>query len=82
MPRGVSSGHLEALLGAAAANRFIIEVEPEPPAWQGQSQPSRAARREIASRRMRFRVMHEVAHAFFYDRSETVPRRLFPLAEP
>lgn len=66
-------GELQALLAPRPSNRFSIEVDSEPAGgWRSVPSP---LRREVDLQRMRFRVCHEIAHSFFYDRHHDLPRR-------
>lgn len=67
-------GGLQALLAPRSGNWFSIEVDPEPQGgWR--SVPGHL-RRQVAMQRLRFRVCHEIAHSFFYDRTVSLPRRV------
>lgn len=66
----------EALLIPLDGDRFGICIDPTPPGgWGG---VRRAVRPELRRHRHRFRVAHEIAHTFFYDRTGGRPRRVFP----
>jgi hypothetical protein len=69
-----ASRQQEALLIPMDGNRFGISVDPTPPGGWSRIRP--AIRGELRSHRYRFRVAHEIAHTFFYDRSRDRPRRL------
>lgn len=59
---------LEALLVPRAGDRFGLIVDPRPACgWRARSEGDRATERQ----RLRFRIGHEIAHSFFYDRSPT-----------
>lgn len=66
----------EALLVPAEGNRFGICVDPTPAGGWAQVRPS--LRSEIRRHRFRFRVAHEIAHTFFYDRTMPEPQRTLP----
>lgn len=70
---GGARGGLEGVLAPARGDRFEIHVDPEPPG--GWSRIPAAVRQSLRRQRLRFRVAHEVAHSFFYDRDGDVPRR-------
>jgi hypothetical protein len=72
-----AEGKLQALLFPAARDRFSILVDTEPPGGWANVDP--VMRPTLHDHRLRFRVCHEVAHTFFFDRSGPVPR---PLAGP
>jgi IrrE N-terminal-like domain len=69
-----ASGQQEALLIPMDGNRFGICVDPTPPGGWSRIRP--AIRSELRTNRHRFRVAHEIAHTFFYDRTVARPRRL------
>jgi hypothetical protein len=58
------------------ANRFRIWVDPTPPG--GWARIDAAVRPILRRHRLRFRVAHEIAHSFFYQRGSGVPRRAVP----
>jgi hypothetical protein len=72
----VASGGCEALLVPRCGDRFAVIVDPTP--RDGWGCRSSATRGEIARRRIRFRVMHELAHTLFYSRSGDTPWRHGP----
>jgi hypothetical protein len=63
-------GH-EALLVPWSDGSFRILVDPFPPGAQ-------AVTRDLIERRNRFRIAHEIAHSFFYDRKCAPAQRLVP----
>jgi hypothetical protein len=66
-----AEGKLQALLFPAPMNRFSVLVDPEPPGgWERVDPGVRSALRD---HRLRFRICHEAAHSFFFDRSKHVP---------
>lgn len=69
-----ASGQQEALLIPMKGNRFGICVDPVPSGGWSRVRP--AVRSELRRHRHRFRVAHEIAHSFFYDRTADRPRRL------
>lgn len=71
-----AAGQQEALLVPLDNDRFGICVDPTPRG--GWSRVSPTLRVEVRRHRFRFRVAHEIAHTFFYDRTSTRPRRLLP----
>ena len=64
-------GRLQALLFPKAENRFSVYVDPEPPGGWTAVEPEVQA--ELREHRMRFRICHEVAHSFFFDREGELP---------
>lgn len=77
---GGARGGLEAVLAPAEGDHFEIHVDPEPRGgWDRVPAPARAT---LQRQRLRFRVAHEIAHSFFYERDGSVPRRrLAPSAQ-
>lgn len=72
-PLGGARGGLEAVIAPAPEDRFEIHVDPEPRGgWGNVPEPMRATLRR---QRLRFRVAHEIAHSFFYERDGSMPRR-------
>jgi hypothetical protein len=71
-----AEGRLQGLLFPAPHNRFDILVDPEPPGGWDAIHPS--MRRPLRDHRMRFRICHEVAHTFFFNRSGSAPQPLVP----
>lgn len=71
MPLHGSEGRLQALLFPRTRNRFSVYVDPEPPGGWAQVEPQVQA--ELREHRMRFRICHEVAHSFFFDRDGDLP---------
>lgn len=69
-------GGVEAMLLPQAANRFRIWVDPTPPGGWNRINPT--VRSTLRRHRLRFRVAHEIAHSFFYQRDGGVPRRAVP----
>jgi hypothetical protein len=69
----------EALLIPMEDNRFGICVDPTPPGGWRRVRPS--VRGELRRHRFRFRVAHEIAHSFFYDRTTATPQRTLPSSE-
>jgi len=67
-------GRLQALLFPRARNRFSVYVDPEPPGGWAQMEPQIQA--ELREHRLRFRICHEVAHSFFFDRDGELPRAI------
>lgn len=70
---GGARGGLEAVLAPAKGDRFEIHVDPEPFGGWGSVPPD--MRVMLRRQRLRFRVAHEMAHSFFYDREGAVPCR-------
>src|SRR4051794_1777028 len=70
-------GGYEALLIPLRNDGFRIVVDPTPPdGWDHLDERARAI---VHRRRLRFRVAHEVAHGFFYERSsDRPPHRALP----
>jgi hypothetical protein len=68
-----ADGQEEALLVPLDGDRFAICVDPTPPGGWSHVRP--ALRRDVRRHRYRFRVAHEIAHTFFYDRTAGRPRR-------
>jgi hypothetical protein len=66
-----AEGRLQALLFPRTRNRFAVFVDPEPPGGWDQVEPQ--VQIELREHRMRFRICHEVAHSFFFDRAGEVP---------
>jgi hypothetical protein len=71
-----AAGGGEALLSPEPHNRFEIWVDPEPRGGWDRVPASR--RPALRRHRIRFRVAHEIAHSFFYDRGSEAPVRLVP----
>jgi IrrE N-terminal-like domain len=71
MPLHGAEGRLQALLFPKAHNRFSVYVDPEPPGGWAQVEPEVQA--ELREHRLRFRICHEVAHSFFFDRDGDLP---------
>ena len=71
-----ASGGPEALITPLPDGRMRICVDSEPKGSWGDTDPE--LKRAIARQRTRFRVGHEVAHSFFYDRREGRSRRRHP----
>jgi IrrE N-terminal-like domain len=69
-----AAGQQEALLIPMDGNRFGICVDPTPRGGWSRIRP--AIRGKLRRHRHRFRVAHEIAHTFFYDRTAGRPRRL------
>lgn len=69
-----AEGRLEALLFPHLDDRFRVFIDAEPPG--GWNNVEEARRDELRRHRRRFRLGHEVAHTFFYDRSGERPRAL------
>lgn len=67
----VANGGCEALLIPAARDRFRIAVDPTPRSGWGST--SSRDRSDVARRRIRFRVAHELGHTLFYARSPERP---------
>src|SRR5690242_8933369 len=74
-----AAGQDEALLVPLAGDRFAICVDPTPNGGWSRIRP--AMRRDLRRHRHRFRVAHEIAHTFFYDRRGNRPRRLIAGSE-
>jgi hypothetical protein len=72
-----ADGGMEACLTPDADDSFDIVVDPEPPGgWRPHHD---GLREDIRRHRWRFRIGHEVAHSFFFDRvSGQLPRRRVP----
>lgn len=70
---GGARGGLEAVLAPAARDRFEIYIDPEPPGGWARIPPHLKV--SLQRQRLRFRVAHEIAHSFFYERNGAVPRR-------
>lgn len=66
-----AEGRLQALLFPRTRNRFSVYVDPEPPGGWAQMEPQIQA--ELREHRLRFRICHEVAHSFFFDRDGELP---------
>jgi hypothetical protein len=69
----VDRGGNEALMFPGADGRLHIRVDTRPAQPWGTS--CEELRDETRRHRLRFRVAHELAHSFFYERSPTGPRR-------
>jgi IrrE N-terminal-like domain len=69
---GAERGGREALLLPRAVNRFDIVVDPTP---RGGWRCGESMRARTCEHRVRFRVAHEVAHSFFYERGVNFPYR-------
>jgi hypothetical protein len=68
-----AEGGLQALLLPCARGRFRLLVDSEPRGGWHSVEP--ALRDELARHRTRFRIAHELAHSFFYERVAEGPRR-------
>jgi IrrE N-terminal-like domain len=66
-----AEGRLQALIFPSEENRFCVYVDPEPPGGWAQMEPRLQA--ELREHRLRFRICHEVAHSFFFDRDGDLP---------
>lgn len=66
-----AEGRLQALLFPRTRNRFSVYIDPEPPGGWARVEPGVQA--ELREHRMRFRICHEVAHSFFFDRDGDLP---------
>ena len=66
-----AEGRLEALLIPSRGGSFTIVIDSEPHGGWADVRP--ALRHELSRHRRRFRLAHEVAHTFFYDRSGDRP---------
>lgn len=64
-------GRLQALLFPGGANSFNVYVDARPPGGD-QLIPAELAA-ELHAHRLRFRICHEVAHSFFFDRDGERP---------
>lgn len=64
-------GRLQALLFPRSRNRFSVYVDPEPPGGWAEMEPQIQV--ELREHRLRFRICHEVAHSFFFDRDNELP---------
>ena len=73
---GGARAGLEATLAPRSGNRFSIRVDDEPPGGWGSTPP--AIRSAVSRHRQRFRICHEIAHSFFYDRTGVRPHRVAP----
>jgi hypothetical protein len=71
---GGGAGGAQAMLLPKAGNRFHIWVDPTPPGGWDRIEP--ALRQDLHRHRLRFRVAHEIAHAFFYRRQGGQPTRV------
>jgi hypothetical protein len=69
-----AAGQEEALLIPLHGNAFSIAVDPAPKGGWSRIRP--AVRADLRRHRHRFRVAHEIAHTFFYERGGARPRRL------
>lgn len=69
----VNRGGHEALMFPGQDGRLHIRVDPRPKTAWGTD--SAELRRETCRHRLRFRVAHEVAHSFFYERDPRGARR-------
>jgi hypothetical protein len=74
----LSASHagVEALLSPEPGDRFEIWVDPEPRGGWGRV--AATVKPELKRHRTRFRIAHEIGHAFFYERSGGTPRRIAP----
>jgi hypothetical protein len=72
-PLGARGGGIEAALAPRRDNRFVLTVDSEPRG--GWSSVAPCLREDLARHRLRFRVVHEIGHSFFYDRLGGRPRR-------
>lgn len=71
---GGGDGGPQGLLVPRREGGFRIEVDPSPPeGWRG---APRALQEEVTRHRLRFTVMHEIAHSLFYRREARPPERL------
>ena len=70
--RGAAGG-VQATIAPLHGDRFHVVVDPEP--LGGWSRFESSVRDDLRRQRYRFRLAHELAHTFFYDRSGAEPRR-------
>ena len=71
---GVDHGGPEALIFPGPDRRLLIRVDSRPNSPWGTDEED--LRQEIRRHRLRFRVAHEVAHSFFFERGVRGARRL------
>ena len=69
-----AEGQLQALLFPRPRDRFSLLVDPEPPGGWNLVEP--AVKSDLHVHRMRFRVCHEIAHTFFFDRAGDTPKAI------
>jgi hypothetical protein len=77
---GGDRGGTEGLLIPRDDGCFTVSVDPMPQGGWGST--SERLRRETGAHRTRFRIAHELAHSFFYDRSPTRPARATAVGRP